>query len=149
MTLSNNLEISAETFTDRAEKFFSENENKKAIKCYLNSVLIKRLNPKAYKGLGIAYRNDKKYDKAIFALEKAKEMSPFDAEIYSELGICYLAQGNICKAVKHFIKAIKIKPDNFDTQIQLAMAHEIMEEPEMALMIYQRIIEKNPVFIKA
>ena len=32
MTLSNNLEISAETFTDRAEKFFSENENKKAIK---------------------------------------------------------------------------------------------------------------------
>ena len=60
MTLSNNLEISAETFTDRAEKFFSENENKKAIKCYLNSVLIKRLNPKAYKGLGIAYRNEKK-----------------------------------------------------------------------------------------
>ena len=29
------------------------------------------------------------------------------------------------------------------------MAHEIMEEPEMALMIYQRIIEKNPVFLKA
>ena len=74
---------------------------------------------------------------------------PFDAEIYSELGICYLGLGNCCKSAKHFIKAIKLDPNNTDTQIQLAVAHEIMCEEDMAIMIYQKIMETNPDCEKA
>ena len=82
--------ISAEEFSSVADAFFTENNSREAIKCYLNSVLMKRINPKAYKGLGKAYKSLKKFDKAADAFEKAKKMTPFDAEIYSELGICYL-----------------------------------------------------------
>lgn len=148
MTVSK-TKFSAEEFSVAAEAFLDENNNKEAVKYYLNSLLLKRINPKALKGLGKAYRCLKKFDKAINALEKAKEITPFDAEIYSELGICYLGQGNCCKAVKHFIQAIKIDPNNTDTQIQLAVTHEVMGEEDMAIKIYQKIMETNPDCEKA
>lgn len=144
-----NIINDAEKFTNTAEEFLFNNNNKEAIKCYLNSVLLKRLNPKAYKGLGKAYRSMKNFDKAISYLEKAKEIMPFDEEIYSELGICFLGKGLFCKAVKNFIQAIKLNPDNTDTQIQLAVTHEIMGEEDMAIKIYQKIMETNPDCEKA
>lgn len=122
---------------------------KEEIKKNLYSILLKRLNPDAYKSLGIAYRNLNKYDKAIMALEKAKNLTPFDWQIHSELGICYLAKGNFCKSSKELIQAIKLNPDNTDIQIQLALVHEAMGEIEMAFAIYQKIIETNPECLKA
>lgn len=144
-----NAVLKADDFAEAAEEFFSNNQNKEAIKMYLNSILMKRFNPKAYKGLGKSYRNLKQYDKAIDAFEKAKRITPCDAEIYSELGICYLAENDFEKAVKNFIKAIKINPENPDTQIQLAITHEVMGEEDMALMIYQKITETAPEYKKA
>ena len=34
-------------------------------------------------------------------------------------------------------------------QMQLALAHEMIEEEDMALMIYQKIIETNPDYLRA
>ena len=144
-----NIQFNADELSSTAEELLYNNKSKEAIKYYLNSVLLKRLNPKAFKGLGKAYRSMKKFDKAVSALEKAREMSPCDEEIYSELGICYLGQGKFCKAVKNFIQAIKINPSNTDTQIQLAVTHEIMGEEDMAVKIYQKITETNPDCEKA
>lgn len=149
MKNSNQQLVSAEECMAAAEAFFTENNASEAVKYYLHSVLMKRLNPQAYKGLGKAYYSLKKYDKAIDAFEKALEISSFDAELYSELGICYMAKGNCCKAVRNIMQAIKIEPKNTDYQIQLAVCHEIMEEEDMAIMIYGKITETNPDCRKA
>ena len=52
-------------------------------------------------------------------------------------------------AAKNIIKSIQLDPENTDTQIQLAVCHEIMGEEEMAIMIYGKITETNPDCRKA
>ena len=51
--------------------------------------------------------------------------------------------------MKNIVQSIKIDPNNTDTQIQLAVAHEILGEEDMAIMIYQKIMETNPDCEKA
>ena len=40
-----------------------------------------------------------------------------------------------------------LNPKNLNAQIQLAIAHELLDEPEMSLMIYEKILEERPDFI--
>lgn len=141
--------VSAENFINLAEELFAENNFELAAKYFLNSILVQRVNPLAYKGLGKTYANLKKYDKGIEALKKAKENLNYDAEIYSHLGVCYMGKGNFCFAARNFIKAIQLDPQNTDYQIQLAICHEIMGEDEMAISIYDRIISVAPQCFKA
>ena len=92
---------------DLAQKFFSkadglraESKYKEATKEYLNSIMVKRNNPKAYFGLGLAYKELNNYKKSVSALKKAAELSPFDSEIFAELGISEIINGNFADAIK-------------------------------------------------
>ena len=51
--------------------------------------------------------------------------------------------------IKNFIKAIQLNPDNPEAILQLGISHELCEEYDMALMIYQKLIENSPEYIKA
>lgn len=53
------------------------------------------------------------------------------------------------EAIKNFVRAIQINPDNPDAILQLGIAHELCEEYDLALMIYQKLIENSPGFLKA
>ncbi len=133
----------------KADALRLSNCHKESIGYYLNSLLINRDNAEAYFGLGVAYKHVRNYDKAVESLEKAKKLSYFDYKIHYELGICYLINGCFCPAIKHLVNSIRLNPKNLEAQIQLGMAHEMIEEDDMALMIYQKIIETNPSFLRA
>ena len=45
--------------------------------------------------------------------------------------------------------SVRLEPDNIEVQMQLALVHEMIEEEEFALMIYQKIIEQNPDYLRA
>ncbi len=122
---------------------------KKAASRYLNAILIDRKNADSYYGLGLCYKNLNKIQKAIEAFEKAQKIRELDYNICYELGLCYLISGNIASAIKNLINSIKLNSQNINAQIQLAIAHEIAEEEDMALIIYQKIIETSPEDIKA
>ena len=47
------------------------------------------------------------------------------------------------------MRTIKLNPKNVDAQIQLAISHELLDEADMALCIYQKVIEENPKYIPA
>ncbi len=128
----------------RLANFYQE-----ALSRYLNSILIERDNADSYYGLGICYKNLNIIDKAIESLEKAKKIRELDFNICYELGVCYLISGEVCLAMKNLITALKMNPNDLNAQIQLAITHEIVGENEMALMIYQKIIETVPSYIKA
>ena len=76
-------------------------------------------------------------------------MKPDFYEAYYEMGICHLKEGIPCGAIKSFIQAIQINPEKPDAILQLGIAHESCEEYDMALMIYQKLIENSPKFVKA
>ena len=65
------------------------------------------------------------------------------------MGLNHLLNANSKEARKNFIRTIKLDPENINAQIQLAISHELMEEYDMALSIYQKVIEENPRYIPA
>ena len=126
-----------------------KNEYRKAVKEYLVSLMIDKNNVYACKGASKAYKNLKEYDKAIKHLKNAINIYGFDSEIYYELGLNYLLNADNLNAQKNFIRTIKLEPNNKNAQIKLALTHELSGESDMAILVYNAIIEKYPQYIPA
>ena len=141
--------IPQNSFCQKANALRLENMFKEAVSSYLNAILIDRNNFESYYGLGICYKNLKQYTKAIKYLDIASELKNDSYEVFFELGVCHLLNGSPCGAIKNFVCAIQLNPDNPDAILQLGVAHEMCEENELALMIYQKLIENSKGFIKA
>lgn len=133
----------------KAEALRLANLHKDAVEKYLQVIMMERTNIEAYLGAAYCYKHLEKFDKAIKILEAAKDFCEENFDVYLELGLCYMNTGEICKAMPNLISAIKLDRTNLNAQIQLAHAHEFCEETDMALMIYQKIIEQNPAYIRA
>ena len=140
----------------QAEKLFNKADLlrnsacfKESVKYYLSALMIDRYDYRTYLGLGIAYKAQGMYEKAIESLEKAKKISYFTPDIHFELGICYLYSHRPCEAMQSLKNAIILDRNNLNAQLQLAIAHEFIEEYDMAILIYQSIIENDPAFISA
>ncbi len=133
----------------KADALRLANHFKESIKHYLSSIMIDRKNYRSYLGLGISYKAEEKYEKAISALETARKYSFFTAEIHYELGLCYLMTQRFCEAIRCFHHTISLDRNNLNAQLQLAVAHECIEEYDMALLIYHTIIDNNPKYITA
>ena len=69
----------------------------------------------------------------------AKKISEETFEIHYELGINHLLNAEPYKAVFCFQKSIMLNPKNLNAQIQLAISHELLDEPEISLMIYEKM----------
>lgn len=136
-------------FSSEADKLREKSMYKDAIAIYLNAILLDRNDVNSYYGLGLCYKLLGNYKKAIKTLEKASEIKPDFYEAFYETGVCYLLEGNPCGAIKNFVCAIRINPENPSAILQLGSAHELCEEEDMALMIYQKLIENSPNYIKA
>ncbi len=139
----------AASFLSRADGLREKNLYKEAAAIYLNAILLNRNDVNSYYGLGLCYKYLKNYTKAIKNLEHAAELKPDFYEAYYELGICHLLEGIPCGAIKNFVQAIQINPENPNAILQLGISHELCDEADMALMIYQKLIENSPNFIKA
>jgi len=136
-------------FCNLGDSFMLKNEYRKAVKEYLVSLMIDKNNIPACKGASKAYKNLKEYDKAIKHLKNARNIYGFDSEIYYELGLNYLLSADNPNAQKNFIRTIKLEPNNKNAQIKLALTHELSGEAEMAILVYETIIEKYPYYIPA
>ena len=136
-------------FYEKAASLLKDKSYKEAAKNYLNAILISRDDAKSYYGLGMCYKNTKNYAKAIKYLDKAVKIDENYFDAYFELGICHLLEGIPCGAIKNFVRAVQVNPDNPDAILQLGIAHETCEEYDMALMIYQKLIENSPEYKKA
>ena len=136
-------------FLIKADALRVNNMFKESIKHYLSALMLERENVDIYIGLAQSYMFLKEFDKAVEVLEKAEKTEPENARLPFELGCCFMQMGLPCVAAVKFKEAIVLDKDNLDAQLQLGIAHEIMDEPEMALKVYQCIIEKHPSYFKA
>ncbi len=122
---------------------------KESVKCYLDSIMLDRNHQEAYWGLASSYKYLTKYKKAENVLEKLTKLDDQNDKYFFELGVCCLSDGRPEDAIPYLIKAIVLNKENLEAQIQLAIAHELVDEPELSLMIYNKLIETNPEFLKA
>ena len=122
---------------------------KESVKCYLDSIMMNRNQQEAYWGLAVSYKYLNEFDKAINMFEKLTQLDDKNDKYFFELGVCYLSDGYPEKAIPQLIKAIVLNKENLEAQVQLAIAHELVDENELSLMIYNKLIETNPGFLKA
>ena len=122
---------------------------KESVKCYLDSIMMDRNHQEAYWGLASSYKYLNEYKKAISMLEKLTQIDDKNDKYFFELGVCHLCDGHPEEAIPQLIKAILLNRENLEAQIQLAIAHELVEETDLSLMIYNKLIETNPGFLKA
>lgn len=122
---------------------------RESVKFYLDSIMMDRNHQEAYWGLAVSYKYLTEYKKSIKMLEKLTELDENNDKYHFEIGVCYLSDGQPAEAIPHLIRAIVINKENLEAQIQLAIAHELVEEPELSLMIYDKLIETNPGYLKA
>ena len=122
---------------------------RESVKAYLDSIMMDRGQVEAYWGLAMSYKYLQEYSKSINVLKKLTEIDDSNDKYYFELGVCELSSGHPQDAIPYLIKAIVINKENLEAQIQLAIAHELVDEADLALMIYDKLIETNPEFLKA
>lgn len=75
---------------------------------------VAELNPSTinvYNSLGILYRRQKKYDKAVKQYNKALKVAPEDENIYYNLSRVYLVMKDFTKAREALVKAVTFNPD--------------------------------------
>ena len=108
-----------------------------------------RRHQEAYWGIAVSYKYLKEYTKSIKMLEKLTELDDRNDKYFFELGVCHLCDGRPAEAIPHLVQSIVINKENLEAQIQLAIAHELVDEAELSLMIYNKLIETNPGFLKA
>lgn len=122
---------------------------RESVKCYLDSIMMDREHQQAYWGLASSYKYLTEYEKAIKTLNKLTKLDDKNDKYFFELGVCYLCNGQPAEAIPHLVQSIVINRENLEAQIQLAIAHELVDEAEISLMIYNKLIETNPEFLKA
>ena len=125
------------------------NLHQESVSKYLQSIMLKRENPDSYYGLGVSYKYLGNYDKAIECLLKSAEQDNQKFDTFYELGICHLLNGKPECAIEYLIRAILLDSENPDVQIQLALAHELVGEEDLAMLIYNKLIETKPGYLKA
>ena len=120
-----------------------------SVKCYLDSIMMDREHQEAYWGLAMSYKYLNKYKKAIKTLERLIELDDKNDKYHFELGVSCLCDGRPADAIPHLVQSIVINRENLEAQIQLAIAHELVDESDISLMIYNKLIETNPEYLKA
>lgn len=120
-----------------------------SVKCYLDSIMMDRTHQEAYWGLAVSYKYLANYKKSIKTLERLIDLDDKNDKYFFELGVCYLCDGRPAEAIPHLVQSIVINRENLEAQIQLAIAHELVDEADMSLLIYNKLIETNPEFLKA
>jgi len=99
--------------------------SKHLVMCLIAAVIgasgcIKPLNEAAHLERGKKFLRQKDYSRAILEFNGAIQAKPKDPEAYYQLGLAYLASGNVTGGVSAMLKATKIDPNYAPAQLKVA-----------------------------
>jgi predicted O-linked N-acetylglucosamine transferase (SPINDLY family) len=100
-----------------------------------------------WKVLGVSLQAQGK--DALFALQKAAELLPDDAEVHSNLGVALLDLGQLDSAVISCRRALKINPAYAEAHYNLGVALQDLGQLDGAVASYRRALQVNPAYAEA
>lgn len=89
--------------------------------------------------LGVVYRRQKKWDKAIRVLNDVIRQQPFFPNAYFELGNDHAAIGDIQKAIEYFEKAISQSPGHTEAMLELGLLYVAEKDDSKVTMIVETL----------
>ncbi len=97
-----------------------------------------------YCHIGMAYRAEENFSKALEILETAREHDGSLKEIYQQLGFCYFKVGKYEKAIEQFEKALEIDPGSAMDYANIGANVKAMGNDALAMSIYEIALEIDP-----
>ncbi len=97
-----------------------------------------------YCHIGMAYRAEGNFPKALEMLEIAREHDHSLKEIYQQLGFCYFKLGKYEKAIEQFEKALEIDPGSAMDYANIGANVKAMGNDALAMSIYEIALEIDP-----
>ena len=89
-------------------------------------------------------------EKAIIQLEELVSLHPGYSRAHNDLGVLFLQKEKNDNALKHFIKALELQPNNIIFKKNLAELYYFqLKDVENALKLYLSILQNNPEDIEA
>jgi predicted TPR repeat methyltransferase len=82
-----------------------------AVACYRHAILLNPGFVDAYVGLGFALVEQRKFGEAVVLLERALSINPALADVHYLLGTASKAHDDRAASIRHFTKALELKPD--------------------------------------
>ncbi len=97
-----------------------------------------------YCHIGIVYRDQGFFEKAIEMFKVAHDHNDTLKEVYQQLGFCYFKMREFEKAIEQFEKAIEIDPGSAIDYANIGANLKAMGHMEMAIPIYEMALEIDP-----
>ena len=90
--------------------------------------------------------DEAKYQEAVSYLEKAIQLSPSDALLYTKLAGMYSELGEWEQALDNYRKSLKLKPDDAFVYISLGNIYEQTQDYKNALSAYEQALKLFPEY---
>jgi ribosomal protein S12 methylthiotransferase accessory factor len=97
-----------------------------------------------YCHIGITYRDQGLFEKAIEMFNVAKRNNDTLKEIYQQLGFCYFKIGKYEKAIEQFEKALELDPGSAIDYANIGACLKALGYLQMAIHIYEIALEIDP-----
>ncbi|MEO8150018.1 MAG: tetratricopeptide repeat protein [Bacteroidia bacterium] len=122
-------------------------DNKSAIRCFEKARSMKEFKEiDFYIASGIAYGEEKQFDKAFADLNKSIEIDPKSDEAYNNLGL-YQTDANLFQqAIASLNKSIELKAANKNALYNLGNTYARMGDYNTAISYYQKAINVDPAY---
>ena len=104
-------------------------------------------NVRAYNGLGVIFKEQEEYDKALIQFERVLEINSNYFPAYYNMGDVQYKLGDYKAAVTYFIKVLKLNPSyhfHLDTLNSLAITYSEMGDAENAVNAFKEAIKLFP-----
>ena len=133
---------------NRAKYLHQTGKYREAIPEYQRAARLDKENPFIFNYMGLAYLAVGQHEAARKAFEKALKLNPNLTDVHNNLGVLYSETGKREKAFKEF--ALVVRDPSFPTPekplYNLGELYLREGNLELALMHFQRAVEKNPRF---
>ena len=108
-------------------------------------------NPYFQKGLGLAYMQQRDFDKAVEAFRKALELNPYYVDVRNDLGTALVLQGKREEGKKEFLTAFNDPTYNAPEVAARNLAQACFEEKDyqQAYNWYHTSALRNPKYVDA
>jgi tetratricopeptide (TPR) repeat protein len=127
-----------------ARRLLQEGRVDDARKAVLDELRRSPRSAEAYDLLGILYIQQKDFEKAVAAFQRALDLAPRSTAAHNNLGSCYLEQQKYELARKEFETTLRLSPHDRDANYNLGTLYLAEHKPQQAITFFQRVRPPDP-----
>lgn len=94
---------------------------------------------RARRGLGLLYASQGQFAQAVAQLELARQLTPIDADLLSDLAYAHMLDGQLAPAQLPIMQAAQLAPDNARVQLNLALFWLVNGQQAQAGQLLRRL----------